>query len=167
MKLEIGYNERIKTEIKEIIYKYPKIFIDIVIATPIEDTQYATDFIIKTSNRNIAVRVRESDCRYRDFTIRAKTKYDMKTEIDKLNEGYGDIYLYCWKGLSGGIKDYIILDINLLRTTSLLKEKRIIIMNSDGTGFINIKIDKLKEFGCLLINNIRGYKYQSQLHFLR
>lgn len=161
----IEYKENIIIELKGIIYKYPRIFMDINISTPIEDTQYATDFIIKTSNRDIAVRVRESDCKYRDFTIRAKTKYDMKTEIDKLNEGYGDIYLYCWKGLNGGIKDYIILDINLLRTTSLLKGERKIIMNSDGTGFINIKIDKLKEFGCLLINNIQGYKYQSQLHF--
>lgn len=163
-------------ELKEIIYKYPKIFMDINRSTPIEDTRYATDFVIKQPNRNVAVRVRDPDPqgrKFRDLTIRVKTKWDKKTEIDKIKEGYGDIYLYCWKDKNYKIKDYMIMDIHKLRSSNLLEKKRRIILNKDrrgvydGTGFIHIKIDELNEFDCILENKIDGYKYQKQLSLFK
>ena len=169
----IRYKEDTMIELKEIIYKYPRIFMDINISTPIEDTQYATDFIITTSNRNVAVRVRESDCRFRDLTIRAKTKWNMKTEIDKIKEGHGDIYLYCWKDRNYEIKDYVIIDIHKLRSSNLLGKERKIILNKDsqgfrnGTGFIHITLDELNKFDCILKNKIDRHEYQNQLNLFK
>lgn len=151
---QIEYKENIIKEIKQILLDHSDIFINVEIATPIEDTKYATDFVVNILNKNIAVRVRDPDCRYRDFTIRAKAEYNGRTEIHKIKEGYGDIYLYCWKDESDKINEYIIIDINELRNSNLLNIERRIIMNNDDTGFINIGINELENENCLLVKKL-------------
>lgn len=166
------YEKNTLIELKGIIFEYPEIFMYINKSTQIEDTQYATDFVIKLTNRSIeknkssldvAVRVREPGCTKRDLTIRAKTRCNVKTEIDKIKEGYGHIYLYCWRGKNGKIGDYMIINIDRLRSSNLLEKKRGIIPNKDGTGFIAISINELNESNCILKNKIARYEYQNQL----
>lgn len=172
----IEYPEDTIIELKEIIHKHSKIFMDINKSTPVKDIHYATDYTIKTSNRDIAVRVRDPEKkgrRFRDLTIRTKTKWNRKTEIDKIKEGYGDIYLYCWKDKNYKIKDYMIIDIHKLRSSKLLEKKRKPIPNvdsagnKDGTEFVPISIGELNEFDCILMNKIGGYKYQKQLSLFK
>jgi len=151
---QIEYKENITKEIKQILLDNSNIFIDIKFSTLIEDTKYATDFTVNILNKNIAVRVREPDCKYRDFTIRAKAEYNGRTEIHKIKEGYGDIYLYCWKDINYKINEYMIIDINKLRDSDLLNIYRKIIMNNDNTGFIYIGINELEKENCLLVKKL-------------
>lgn len=149
---QIEYKQETIQEIKRILLKHSDIFIDINFSTEIEDTKFATDFVVRILNKDISVRIRKSDCEFRDFTIRAMTKYGGKTEIHKIKEGYGDIYLYSWQNENREIREYIIVDINKLRNSGLLNDRKTI-PNIDGTGFISIEIDELEEEDCLLVKD--------------
>lgn len=120
------------------------------IATPDADMKRSTDLVITIEGGDVAVRVRRSSylSRYRELTIRAWRSSGVKTELQKIIEGFGRWYLYLWAG-NDGITDWILVDLNRLRDSTLLN--RPYIKNKDNaTGFIAIKDNELKEAGCLI-----------------
>lgn len=118
-------------------------------ATFEEDTTQATDLILNTIQGKIAVRLRRSSCTFRDLTIRAKRDTGIKTELEKIKEGWGRWYFYGWVSNENIIKEYIFIDLNKLRETTLLE--RTLIDNKDGTYFIAISKKELEDNDCLVL----------------
>jgi hypothetical protein len=131
------------------------IFVKFRLANETEDMQEATDMVIEVEGGTIALRLRET--RFRDFTIRAQTKYGGETEIHKLKKGYGDWYLYAWGDGKDKLEEWILIDLEKLRDSKLLEKEYFTIPNNDGTGFVAISLDELDENNCIVqrkINNI-------------
>lgn len=114
-----------------------------------KDTKYSTDLILKTIQGDIAVRLRRSHIEYRDLTIRAKRDSGIKTELEKIKEGWGRWYFYGWVSKQNKIEDWIFVDLNKLRKTTLLN--RSLIDNKDGTYFIAISKKELERENCLIL----------------
>lgn len=136
-------------QIESIIRKNSFNFITIRIADVQKDTQEATDFIVSIDGGDIAVRIRRSKYKDRDLTIRSYCG-GHKTEINKIKEGFGKYYLYCWTNENQEILEWILVDLNKLRHSKLL-EITPEIENKDGyTRFISISTEKLKIYKCLI-----------------
>ena len=107
------------------------------------DTQKATDLVMLQADKmHIAVRLRKLNnygCRYlHQFTIRAKTKNNNKTEIDKILEGNADKGFYGWVcEKNKRMEHFTIFDLDIFRqeiNKETLNNKHLY-MNHDGTGF--------------------------------
>jgi len=107
------------------------------------DTQKATDLVILQADKmHIAVRLRKLnnyDDRYlNQFTIRAKTKNNNKTEIDKILEGNADKGFYGWVcDKNKIIEHFTIFDLDIFRqeVNKETLDNKHLIKNPDGTGF--------------------------------
>lgn len=114
-----------------------------------EDVDEATDLIVLSSgNAKYAVRLRKYDVygdKYvNEFTIRSKTRFNNKTEIHKIIEGFADYMFYGWyDDAANNIKYWTILDLNIFRneiSQSMLSATPII-NNADGTGFYSFNFN--------------------------
>ncbi len=130
------------------------------LATNEQDTKQATDFVVTTTIGCIAVRVRRyksTGNKYRDLTVRSRAMFGGKTEIDKLREGWGDLYLYCWEDEKQTLNEYMLLDIGAIRSAHLLEVNRKEIENVvDGTCFVFIPFDELYINGCVRLHTVNG-----------
>lgn len=139
-------------DIKAILKSQAMNIVDIQVSTPEEDLKHSTDLKIKITAGDVAVRIRR-DIPWRELTIRACSGGNM-TEIHKLRAGYGDWYLYLWTG-SDRIIDWILVNINKMRSAGLLSEQRPVKMNKDGySGFVSYTIPELERHGCLVAKNM-------------
>jgi hypothetical protein len=148
-----GYAESKMDQVKKILRQNISDIVRIEVATPDEDMKESTDLKITVSTEDIAVRVRRwcSKCSYRDLTIRSFRRGGTKTELAKLREGYGDLYLYAWEDQKGALADWILVDINKMRKTGLLYEDKSTTFNIDGTtGFVAYSITELDKIGALI-----------------
>ena len=116
-----------------------------------EDTELATDKKLSIK-KSISVRVREPNCKSRDLTIRWATKYGNETEYDKIKKGLGQIYYYGWKSDDNNICEYVIVDIDKLRKNDRFKHPGSKIENNDGTKFVALKIEDIRE--CIITHEI-------------
>jgi len=125
-------------------------------AEPEDDKQNGFDFIFTMGNFTIPVRIRKPDCRYKDFTIRARSRWNQRTEIHKLEDGAGDVYFYAWTKYVEGFEkicSYWLIDLKKVRESNLLKVERRIIYNGDSTGFVNITKRELDIFNCIIAHS--------------
>ena len=115
------------------------------------DTQNATDLVMLHADKmNFAVRLRRlnnyGDRYLNQFTIRAKTKNNKKTEIDKILEGYADYGIYAWVcEKNQRIKHWTIFDFDVFRQTfnkDKLNNKHLY-MNQDDSGFYSFDFKEL------------------------
>ncbi len=143
------YTEAIRRQLITILKNHAAVFIEFEDASFEEDTQHATDMKIITKSKAIAVRIRNSNCGFRDLTIRSYN-CGSNTEIDKIRNGDGDIYLYGWKNKENNITEYILIDIHKLRESGLIYENRSAQSNYDGTEFTIYSIDELEKTGCMI-----------------
>ena len=116
-----------------------------------DDKHHATDFVAHIKGGDVAVRIRRPDCLFRDWTIRSKIIYG-KTELAKLQDGFGDWYLYCWTNQKGNINEWMFIDLNLVRISGLLDKMALQfdIPNNDGTYFKSCSIAELIKNECLM-----------------
>jgi hypothetical protein len=122
-------------------------------ATQEDDKKNGFDFVFQMGNFTVPVRIRKPNIRFRDFTIRARSMYNMRTEIDKLREGAGDVYFYAWTKYAGGNEDidaWWLIDLSKVRQSGLLNQQRKLILNGDGTGFVNITKAELEAHDCII-----------------
>jgi hypothetical protein len=109
----------------------------------IEDLKHATDLVAqykydKDMCFRISLRSRSVPFdKFKDITIRSKVPQG-KTEIDKIQKGFSDLYVYGWE--DG--KDWIIFDVNGLRKYKLLDIDRKEV-SSNNNKFISIKVHEL------------------------
>lgn len=114
-----------------------------------DDQNRNTDIIIELPKNGgrVACRVRRPECyRYKDeFTIRCRSRFGAKTEIDKILEGWGDYVFYAFGGRNAKLRAWTIADLNVFRDwiTSRIKARGGIqlphIPNNDGTAFMAFK----------------------------
>lgn len=124
--------------------------LEIETASPDEDTKEATDIIVKVSGGKVAVRIRKPTPK-RDLTLRCWRASGVKTELQKIKEGFCRWYLYVWTNRKGKIQDYILVDLNKLRESKILNKSFTVINNFDGeTGFIAIPYTDLEAAGCIV-----------------
>ena len=118
-----AFEKQMQGKVVEILRRHAADVVQFNIATNEQDTKQATDFVVETTIGRIAVRVRRYSStgeKYRDLTIRIRATYGGKTEIDKLRDGWGDLYLYCWQDAAGNLTEYMLVDIHKMRAAGLL-----------------------------------------------
>lgn len=124
--------------------------VEIKVAPDRKDMTQAVDLVIRLQGGNVAVRLRRSNCKYRDLTIRAKRDSGTKTELAKIKQGFGKWYFYGWINERDKVYEWMLIDLDKMRSSELLEKKRLI-PNDDGTYFIAISKQELKSVGCLIL----------------
>jgi hypothetical protein len=142
----VGYEEQVKIILKKLIHHC----VVISVAPAEEDNKHATDFTIKLLGGAVAVRLRRSDCRFRDLTIRSLRSNGAKTELAKIQEGFAARYFYGWTDIHRVIAEWILVDLDKMRSSQLFKIPRRPVPNGDGTFFVAFSIKDLIDAGCLL-----------------
>ena len=139
-----GWQSSFYPQIKSILLGNLGKIVNINIADPEQDMKQATDFVITMTGGSVAVRIRRNGYyRFHDFTIRSSKPNGYKTELQKIKEGYGDFYLYCWT-VGDDIKKWILVNLDRLRKSGILEKDRKEIPNIDGSSsFIAISIEEL------------------------
>ncbi len=143
-------------EIKEIIisnfFKFTTDNVKIELSSSEEDTEESFDLIFN-SEIEISVRIRDHYyLQYSDFTIRSRAKNGGRTEIDKLKDGKGNIYLYAWKSENkDSLYAWALVDIKKIRS---LFSGGITRQNEDGTRFKVYSFKQIKE-----LDGIIAYKH--------
>ena len=141
---EIKFMSEIHKIIRDNFMLFPQDISNIELSTEQEDTKESFD-LVYNSRIEVSVRIRNNYAlQWCDLTIRSKSRFGYKCEIDKLIDGKGSVYLYAWKTIDNSrFETWILIDINKIR--HLLPDfKNNVTMNRDGTGFITIKIGLLK-----------------------
>lgn len=143
-------------EVRRILLQNAMYLFTVEVASFALDVKQATDMLLTvTGRKNIAVRLRRASYQWRDLTIRASRASGVKTELDKIRSGYGDIYLYGWT-LELQIQEWMLVDLNRLRKSGLLTRTWPFIGNTDNqTQFIAIPYRTLKDYGCILAATVR------------
>jgi len=97
----------------------------------------------------LSVRIRKNEyLKYRDFTIRSKSKNGYECEIDKLMKGMGKIYFYGWMNKAEtAFDDWIVVNINAIRSHLMDGEFR---SNTDNTGFLFYPIEWLRKHNAII-----------------
>jgi len=146
---EVKFMSEINKIIKDNFWLFPIEITNIELSTPEEDTKESFDLTYK-SRIEISVRIRNNEyLKYCDFTIRNKAKYGGKTEIDKLTEGKGNLYLYAWKNINNEIlQSWILIDINKIRNDLLANG--IQRYNKDNTAFKAYSLLWIKDKNAIL-----------------
>jgi len=132
---EIKFMPEINKIVKDNFWLFPAEITNINLSTEEEDTKESFD-LVYNSKVEISVRIRGYKYwkEYCDFTIRNKSKYNNKTELHKLIEGKGSLYLYAWKTMDEQkLYAWVLIDINKIR--SLLSENGKQRYNYDNTAF--------------------------------
>ena len=115
---------RFKDEIKYHIFRFmPKLDSRYLLFKPsseYEDSSLSYDAIFN-SNFTLSIRIRRNYAlRYKDITIRSKSKNGYKTEIDKIMEGMGQLYFYAYMNESETrLVKIRVVDIDVIRKMTL------------------------------------------------
>lgn len=146
---EVKFMPEINKIIKDNFWLFPIDITNIELSTSEEDTKESFDMVYK-SKIEISVRIRNNEyMKYCDFTIRSKAKYGGKTEIDKLAEGKGSLYLYAWKDmLNEMLESWVLVDINKIRYDLLTNGVQR--YNYDNTAFKAYSLIWIQKKGALL-----------------
>lgn len=125
-----------------------------------DDQENGFDFVFTANGLTIPVRIRKPNCRYRDFTIRSRSRYGMRTEKHKIKDGAGDVYFYAWTSYTANacgeqITDWILVNLHKFRDSGLADSvfNRMETDNRDGTMFVSIGISELKQNKCLIAHS--------------
>lgn len=148
------YSVSMMPAVSHILQANAGLFVSFAPASVHDDVTHATDMQLSVTvadGRDIAVRVRQSSCTYRDLTIRSYSN-GHKTELHKIKEGCARWYFYGWE-TGGTIDSYMIIDLDRLRASGLL-DSRVQRFNKDQrTAFITISAQELADMQCICAYN--------------
>lgn len=137
-------------QVRRILSSYALYLVDLEIASHQQDVSQATDMlIIVRGQKSVAVRLRRANYGYRDLTIRAYRASGVDTELSKIQTGHGDFYLYGWTN-GREIAEYMLVDLEQVRKTNLLNNRKVIMNHEQQTGFIAIPFTELMGYGCVV-----------------
>lgn len=138
--------------IRKILNKCSYMFTQFQEATEIQDKTEGFDAIFSFPDVKIPIRIRNfSYQKYMDVTVRSRSKYGGKTEIDKLRDGFGDYYLYSWLGDGNKrIEKFIIINLKIFRE-SIIENPNGRRRNDDGTEFWCYSLDQLIKSNSVVI----------------
>lgn len=141
-----GYTEQVMGILKRLIVHC----VVLSIAPTEEDNKHATDLTITLDGGFIAVRLRRPNCTRRDLTIRSSRSSGAKTELAKIKEGFASRYFYGWTNTNHVINEWILVDLDKMRSSGLIFTPRKDIPNGDGTFFVCFALNELSQAGCLI-----------------
>lgn len=150
-----SFSDRYISQAFDILRSLPAgLFVNFEEASFEADVKEATDVIaIANGKYRIPMRFRRPYKTYRDLTMRSSRPTGIKTELQKIKEGFGDYYFYGWtKGDT--IIEWMLVDLDKLRASGLLEKPRREIPNPDGTRFITIGHSELEEHSCIIASKI-------------
>jgi hypothetical protein len=144
-------------EVRRILGVNAMHLLEVGIASAQQDMKQATDMLVTVRGEiAIAVRLRRPTYTHRDLTIRAMRSSGVKTELEKIQFGAGDFYLYGWTN-AWCIPEWMLVNLHRLRDSGLLNRNWQLIRNKDNrTAFIAIPYTLLKQYGCVV--NMEGLK---------
>jgi hypothetical protein len=148
-KLENKFFKEIEFHIKK---AYPKINGNLVPSTDKEDTELSFD--AKINDKQFSIRIRKHKyLKYPDLTIRAKSKNNGRTEIDKITDGLAQVYFYAYMNKEENflVKVRIVDVVSIRKLTQKNKFKKR--KNNDGTEFNTYLFSDIKK------ENGAVYKY--------
>lgn len=164
--------------IEKLFNKHISKFAQFKNATVQQDMEEGFDATLKIPELEIPIRRRDlkylKRYKFRDVTIRSKLKNGYRTEIDKIRDGAGDYYFYCWGNIvntgieiKGNIPSYLIYDINKFRDSGLIENPSVKNkQNIDGITFFNAyKIDDLADIDAIVASDGVEIKNQHPLPF--
>ncbi len=145
--LEIKHLDEIDNIIRA-VWKQLPMERTVELSTEEEDTKLSFD-IAYTNKVKISVRIRENEyLKFKDLTIRSRSKHGNETEIDKLKKGHGSFYLYAWLSKDkNSLEEWMVVDINKLRPY-LDNAHTKHMPNGDGTEFDCYSIPQLRAWCC-------------------
>lgn len=121
--------------------------VKIEIASEELDNNFSTDLIatdlITHKIYHIAVRLRDN-CKHRDLTLRSKLDSGTKTELEKVKAGCTNFYFYGWLA-NDDLIDWMFVDMHKVRKSGILDKNWPDIDNHDGSFFVAIPKNQLKE----------------------
>jgi hypothetical protein len=119
-----------------------------------DDTNKATDMVVSVTGGDVAVRVRRDKTVFRDLTLRSWRAFGVKTELQKIRDGFADWYLYAWTD-GGVITEWILVSLEKLRESGILDMEHEEIVNVDGeTSFVVIPIGELRQYNCIISSEL-------------
>lgn len=143
-------------EVRRILAANALSIVRVHVASVEQDVKQATDMLLTVEGRkSVAVRLRRAVYPYRDLTIRATRTSGVVTELEKIRDGSGDIYLYGWT-VGYRIPEWMLIDLERVRQAGLLAREWRLIWNPDRvTAFIAIPYTLLDEAGCVLAHEMQ------------
>lgn len=156
-KRDWAWQEGFLPEVQRILLANATYLFTVSIASWQQDVKQATDMTITTGGKPkaIGVRLRRAEYGYRDMTVRANRVSGAKTELEKIQSGMGDAYLYGWtNGMH--ISEWMLIDLNRLRASGLLNAAPLRHNKDHQTSFIAISYRTLRQYGCVLNANVRA-----------
>lgn len=153
--LEFKYKDEINNHIKKALPNIYNSFADLKASSDYEDGNLCYDMVFNM-NFTVSVRIRKYNyIKYNDLTIRSRSKYGNKTEIDKIKEGLAQVYFYAYESKNRDrLVKIRICDVQAIRKL-IRKQKYINRTNFDGTEF------KAFKFSDIAVNNGGIYKYDT------
>lgn len=149
-------HKRFSRHYQEILHRHSRLIFSINQSSTDQDMTEGFDYFLSFEKVNVAVRNRAYLYleKYGDFTVRSRSLNGGKTEINKVREGCGDIYLYAWQNQQGSnLHTYLLLDLNRFRESGLAFQEKKHINNSDGTCFFSYTMQELYRSDCILCLN--------------
>jgi hypothetical protein len=145
------WTERWTPQIIDVIRSLAHRIVDVKAALPDQDRNHATDYIIKVEVGDIACRLRRIErCPRLDFTIRSHRPSQVKTELQKLQEGFARFYLYGWIERESEWHKWVFVDLNRCREYGLFRRLWRSKTNRDGTQFIFIPWSVVASIGAVI-----------------
>jgi hypothetical protein len=113
-------------------------------STDEEDSNLSFDLVFNL-DFTISVRIRKHKyLRYEDLTIRSKSKYNNKTEIDKIMEGKAQVYFYAYMNeAEDKLVKVFMADVEAIRKLTFVNDFEHKI-NNDNTEFYTYKFKDIK-----------------------
>lgn len=116
---------------------------------PDYDDQNLEADVIMFGKLRIALRVRRGQSSdFNDIIIRSQIPSGNCTELDKIREGFGDYYLYCWTADGKTITEWILFDLDKFREVMDQCLVTFDHFNDDGTAFNSYSISSMLDSGC-------------------
>ncbi len=154
-----NWQQRLTKEVMALVKYNARHLIDVSIASEVADKTQATDYVMETQGKTIAVRLRRYPCSFQDFTIRATARNKYNSELEKLKRGFADYYVYGWMNTKNWIAKWILVDMAKVRQNGILEKDRTVKMNYDGvTGFVIIGLNELE--GCIVDSYLEDKHYK-------
>lgn len=152
-----------RADVREILSRHLALLSGMRFADADEDTKQATDLVVESTAGAVALRIRDSSCKYRDLTLRSARKrpdgsLNRNVELKKIRDGRARWYFYAWTTApTGRIGDYLLIDLDRLRASGLLDGDRPEKLNEDKvTFFVKITVEEMRAVpGCLLVDNVK------------
>ena len=157
-KINFNWQQQYMMQVESLLKRNAGAFLRISIASAEQDMKQSTDMVLEVGGAGtVAVRIRRPNCRFRDLTLRSFVPSGAKTELEKIrDDGFGDWYLYAWADIHDVLREWMLIDLNILRDSGLLYAARPETRNFDGTRFTSYSIPELRITGAIVAGHVNG-----------